>query len=155
MVAKGIHELAEELSKRGFHLTIETAGTIAPEGIACDLASISPKLRHSTPVDGEIEPAWIEKHDDRRFRPEILRAWITHYDFQLKFVWDEDSMEEIDSILENLAPVPAPKVLLMPEGITEKDLRRHEREVIELCKARGFRFCPRLHISLFGNTPGT
>src|SRR6266436_1362968 len=40
MVAKGIHELAQELRHRGKHITIETAATIMPKGIACDLASL-------------------------------------------------------------------------------------------------------------------
>jgi 7-carboxy-7-deazaguanine synthase len=49
MVARGIHSLAEQLRALGKHITIETAGTIPPAGIACDLASISPKLANSTP----------------------------------------------------------------------------------------------------------
>lgn len=48
MVAKGIHDLASRLRELDKHITIETAGTIAPNGIACDLASLSPKLAHST-----------------------------------------------------------------------------------------------------------
>ena len=50
MIAKNIHELANSLRDRGFHITIETAGTVSPDGIACDLASLSPKLAHSTPL---------------------------------------------------------------------------------------------------------
>src|SRR3954467_3471660 len=42
MIAKGIRELAAELKRLNYHITIETAATIAPEGIACDLASLSP-----------------------------------------------------------------------------------------------------------------
>src|SRR5688572_20004036 len=49
MVARGISELAQRLRDDGLHITIETAGTIAPDGIACDLASLSPKLSNSTP----------------------------------------------------------------------------------------------------------
>ena len=52
MVARGIHELAASLRRLGKHITIETAGTVAPGGIACDLASISPKLAYSTPAPG-------------------------------------------------------------------------------------------------------
>src|SRR4051812_11724532 len=39
MIAKGVRELAAELKRLGYHITIETAATIAPDGIACDLAS--------------------------------------------------------------------------------------------------------------------
>src|ERR1035437_6122023 len=40
MVAKGIHDLALALHQRGKHITIETAGTVLPGVIACDLASL-------------------------------------------------------------------------------------------------------------------
>ena len=40
MVAKAIRELASALRGAGYHITIETAGTVPPEGIACDLASL-------------------------------------------------------------------------------------------------------------------
>src|SRR5690606_9472705 len=39
MLAKELPELAAALKCDGYHLTIETAATIAPNGIACDLAS--------------------------------------------------------------------------------------------------------------------
>src|SRR5438067_7497385 len=49
MIAKDIHILAERLRSAGKHITIETAATVLPRGIACDLASLSPKLSNSTP----------------------------------------------------------------------------------------------------------
>ena len=42
MIARDIHALAAGLREAGYHITIETAGTVAPAGIACDLASICP-----------------------------------------------------------------------------------------------------------------
>src|SRR5881394_713852 len=36
MIAKEIRALATELKALGYHLTIETAATVAPAGIACD-----------------------------------------------------------------------------------------------------------------------
>ncbi len=38
MVAKGINELLAGLRAAGKHITIETAGTVMPDGVACDLA---------------------------------------------------------------------------------------------------------------------
>ncbi|MCS7009272.1 MAG: 7-carboxy-7-deazaguanine synthase QueE, partial [Chthoniobacterales bacterium] len=35
MIAKNIHTLAAELHRLGKHITIETAGTIPPDGICC------------------------------------------------------------------------------------------------------------------------
>jgi 7-carboxy-7-deazaguanine synthase len=43
----------------------------------------------------------------------------------------------------------------MPEGIESTTLRHTAKEVAEWCKQYGFRFTPRLHIDLYGNTMGT
>jgi 7-carboxy-7-deazaguanine synthase len=43
----------------------------------------------------------------------------------------------------------------MPEGRTVEELRQRAPQIIEWCKKRGWRYCPRLHIELFGNTRGT
>ncbi len=158
MVARGIHELAGALKERGLHITIETAGTILPGGIACDLASLSPKLTHSTPLPGEIEPGWIERHERRRLQPEVLRAWLDHGgDYQLKFVIStEADLLEIQGLLTTLdCPIPPDRVLLMPEGRTMEELRQRGGWLVEVCRRTGHRFCHRLHIELFGNKRGT
>ncbi len=40
-------ELTQELRALGKHITVETNGTTFREGVACDLISMSPKLKHS------------------------------------------------------------------------------------------------------------
>ena len=156
MVAKGIHALAEKLRAAGRHITIETAGTIAPDGIACDLASLSPKLANSTPIEG-IEPAWRKKHERLRLQPEVIRQWLGGYEFQMKFVVrDERDLPEIETLLREVAsPIPPDRILFMPEGITVETLRQRQGLIVELCKRKGYRYCPRLHIELFGNKRGT
>jgi len=157
MVAKGISELAENLKNLNKHLTIETAATVLPDGVACDLASLSPKLSNSTPRSGEIERGRIEKHDARRLRPDIIDAWMADYDYQLKFVVaSQTDLDEIDDLLGRLKITPmAHKVLLMPEGVTTESLSERDALIVAHCKQRGFRYCRRLHVDLFGNTPGT
>ncbi len=157
MVAKGIRELATALRGAGFHITIETAGTVAPDGIACDLASISPKLANSTPAEGEIDGGWIAKHQRLRRQPDVLRQWIAGYDYQLKFVVaGETDLVEIGGIVGDAgAEVPPHRVLLMPEGTDPSTLHGRDEMVVDLCTRTGYRFCPRLHIDLFGNTRGT
>ena len=156
MIAKGIHTLAGQLRAAGKHITIETAGTIAPDGIACDLASLSPKLANSTPTAG-IDPAWQEKHERLRLQPEVIRQWLGGYEFQLKFVVrDEGDLPEIETLLAEIAlPIPPDRILFMPEGITIDALRQRQELVVDLCKRKGYRYCPRLHIELFGNKRGT
>jgi 7-carboxy-7-deazaguanine synthase len=157
MVARGIHELAARLRASGKHITIETAGTIAPGGIACDLASISPKLANSTPLPGTIEPAWIERHERSRLRPDILREWLGNYSYQLKFVVaSETDLAEIESLLAGTGlAIPPAKVLLMPEGTDPATLDARRAMLVDLCLRKGHRLCDRLHIRLFGNTRGT
>ena len=43
----------------------------------------------------------------------------------------------------------------MPEGVDPDTLRSRYDLLIDLCKENGYRLCHRLHIDLFGNTPGT
>ena len=157
MVARGIKELAAALRAEGLHITIETAGTMPPEGIACDLASLSPKLSTSTPRTGEIEQNWIERHEQTRLKPEVLRAWLEAGNYQLKFVYTQPSdLIEIDTLIESIGiPVPAAKILLMPEGTDETHIAARQMELVSLCTKRGNRYCDRLHIRLFGNTKGT
>lgn len=158
MIAKGIHELAAGLKEKGIHITIETAGTVAPGGIACDLASLSPKLKNSTPSEDQGGAAWVERHEKRRLQPDVLSAWMQDYDYQLKFVVSEPGdLEEIDQLRNLLLDTPlAPwKIQLMPEGTDTETLNARRDWIIEACLERGFRFCQRLHIELFGNTRGT
>lgn len=157
MVAKGVHELMAVLRGRGQHLTIETAATIPPEGIACDLASLSPKLANSTPLPGEIAPGWIEKHDTLRLQPEVIRAWIDAYPYQLKFVVASASdLGEIEDLLRRIdRDIPPHKVLLMPEGVTAEAIRGRDESLVDVCKERGYRYCNRLHVEIFGNKRGT
>jgi len=156
MVAPGLRELAAELRRQGRHITIETAATIAPEGIACDLASLSPKLRSSGP-DARLDDAWRRKHEALRWQPDVVRAWLDAYPYQLKFVVGAPAdVEEIETLLAGLGrDVPRSKVLLMPEGVTVEALRAKAGWLGELCKARGYRYAPRLHIELYGNQRGT
>lgn len=157
MLAKEIAELAGRLRAGGFHLTMETAGTIPPDGIACDLASISPKLSNSLPAAGTISEAWRARHDEARFQPEVLRQWIDSYPFQLKFVVADDSdLLEIEQLLASIdRPIPPWRVLIMPEGTDVETLRSRAALLANACLRRGYRYCSRLQIELFGNTRGT
>ncbi len=157
MLAKGIEDLARTLKEAGYHITIETAGTIEPDGIACDLASLSPKLADSTPDVEQFGEGWSKRHEESRIQQEVLNAWAVGYSCQFKFVVsDSGDMEEIEKILKAVTPRPEPgRVLLMPEGTDSATLQERSQIVAELCKETGYRFCPRLHIDLYGDTKGT
>lgn len=156
MIAKEIHTLAQEIKRLGYHITIETAATVPPEGIACDLASLSPKLRNSLP-DDRLPRAWSERHDQTRFQPTVWRAWMNHSPYQFKFVIaSPDDLQEMETLLGIVgAPIPRHKILLMPEAISLERLRERAAWLSEQCKTHGYRYAHRLHIELYGNQRGT
>lgn len=156
MIAKELGELAAELRNRGRHITIETAATVAPGDIACDLASLSPKLLNSAP-DPIEHAAWRKRHEATRWQPDVVRAWIDRYPYQFKFVIARpEDVDELEAMLAALKrEIPRHKVLLMPEGTTLEKIRARAAWLGELCKARGYRYAHRLHLELYGNRRGT
>jgi 7-carboxy-7-deazaguanine synthase len=156
MIAKDVRPLAAALRESGRHLTIETAATVAPEGIACDLASLSPKLLNSAP-DPVEHGAWRRKHEATRWNPDVVRAWLDGYACQFKFVVaraeDVDELEHMLGALQR--EIPRHKILLMPEATTLEQMRGRAGWLGEVCKARGYRYAHRLHLELYGNKRGT
>ena len=155
MIAKGLSDLASELRRTGHHITIETAGTIFLDGIACDLASLSPKLKNSTP-DHIIAGPWAARHEERRYHPDVIKAWLKFTKCQLKFVVTApEDIEEIESIIHDVGPMARDHLFLMPEGVDSIVLRERSLWLAEMCLERKYRFAPRLHIDLYGNKRGT
>ncbi|MCC6971926.1 MAG: 7-carboxy-7-deazaguanine synthase QueE [Phycisphaerales bacterium] len=162
MMFDAIEELAAGLRARGLHITIETAGTI-DRSVACDLMSISPKLATSTPSEGdERDPggSWRKLHESRRINLEVLRGLVARYaEHQLKFVVRgggelRNDVREIEQLLASMGGVRPGRVLLMPEGVSVPS-RETQQEIVSVCIERGWRYCPRLHIEIFGNRRGT
>lgn len=156
MIAKDVSTLAREINNTGRHLTIETAATVAPAGIPCDLASLSPKLLNSAP-DSVAHAAWRKKHEATRWQPEVVRAWLDAYTYQFKFVIAQpEDVEEMEHMLSALhRDIPRHKVLLMPEATSVEKMRARAGWLSDLCKARGYRYTHRLHVELYGNRRAT
>ncbi|WP_135535530.1 7-carboxy-7-deazaguanine synthase QueE [Halostella pelagica] len=155
--------LLERLDDAGYHVTVETNGTIYRDA-PIDLASISPKLQNSTPTadrDPKGEGEWAERHEDRRIDTDALADLVETYDFQLKFVVTEASdMPEVNDLVARIrevadAPVRDDDVLLMPEGATRKRLNETRERVAELAMDHGYRYTPRLHVDLWNDAPET
>ena len=109
--------------------------------------SCSPKLS----VSGESREDAI--------KPSVALEYtrVCDSELYLKFVVatqdDFDEVEEIVSAYQD-AGVQCP-VYLMPMGGCSEEYTLNVKEVAEACLQRGWRFTPRLHISLFGNAWGT
>jgi 7-carboxy-7-deazaguanine synthase len=150
-----VGELCAAVKEAGLHLTIETAATVF-HPVNLDLASLSPKLSNSTPHERE-GGRFAEMHERQRLNVPVIQRFIDSSPaFQLKFVIsDEGDLLEIDELLSRLTRWKPADVLLMPEGINAAVLQDRVGWVSEICKRTGYRFCPRLHVMLYGNKRGT
>ena len=109
--------------------------------------SCSPKLS----VSGE---SWEDA-----IKPEVARQYadVPGSDTYFKFVVaDQDDVDEVTRAVQLYrdSGVECP-VYLMPLGGRSEEYTLNVQEVADLCMERGWRFSPRLHISLFGNAWGT
>ena len=109
--------------------------------------SCSPKLS----VSGE---PW-----ETAILPDVAREYsrVDGSDIYLKFVVaSNDDFDEVTRAVEAYRNkgVECP-VYLMPLGGRSEEYNLNVKDVAEACMERGWRFTPRLHISLFGNAWGT
>lgn len=162
MLFDAIEALSASLRGLGVHVTVETAGTIDRE-MEIDLVSISPKLSNSTPAAGDPRDpggAWRLRHEERRLKPEVVSSLIRRAreggrDAQLKFVVSGvGDVTEIESLLGMVKGWRPEDVMLMPEGIAPPP-PGSTRWIVDECLKRGWRYCHRLHLDLFGHTRGT
>lgn len=121
------------------------------------IISMSPKLSCSgVPFNRAIKPEIIGSMFDGVRSGSVSNAY-------LKFVVSPDDIDEqiaeIDCILneicnnywEGMRYVDIP-VYLMPEGGTEERYNENMKKIATIAMDKGFRFCPRLHVTLFGNS---
>ena len=109
--------------------------------------SCSPKLS----VSGE---PW-----DTAIKPDVASEYslVTDSDMYFKFVVaTQNDFDEVKKAVDayRSAGVECP-VYLMPLGGRSEEYVLNVKDVAEACMAEGWRFTPRLHISLFGNAWGT
>jgi 7-carboxy-7-deazaguanine synthase len=152
MTDSDLPRLVQELKATGKHITIETSGIAFMPDMPCDLMSISPKLRNSTPADAGLAAV----HEHSRLDIAVLRKLIDEYSYQLKFVVDcEDDLTEINQTLKEIANADSEKVMLMTQAATRDELLAKSPMVAGMCKRTGFAFCQRLQVLLWNNKRGT
>jgi len=149
MMSPKIVGLTKMLKEFDYQITVETSG-IFFQPVACDLMSISPKLRNTLPLDGDL--AIIREHDRERSKPEIVQQLMLRYNYQLKFVVDtKDDLDEIDEYLSYLHGIVPSRILLMPQATDVETMHQKATWIEPFCSSRGYRYCPRMQLVWYGN----
>ena len=149
-----VSELTRQMRELEWHITIETAGTIARD-VSCDLMSISPKLGNSVPRHNGAGK-WADRHNQQRIRPGVIDQLVADYPYQFKFVVDDPSdLEEIQQFLSGHSTIDPDSIWLMPQGTEVAELDHRKSWLEPYCAANGFRFADRMHIRWYGNKRGT
>jgi organic radical activating enzyme len=134
-------QLLKLLKTYRFRIEVETNGTILPISEVVDLVdqfNVSLKLSNSG------------MSKKRRIVDSVIPFFVGNLKTLFKFViMDDADIKEVKTI-QNKFSIPTGKILLMPEGRTEEEIRTHARTVVDMCMHNGYTFCNRLHIWLWG-----
>ena len=124
---------------------LETAGVLAPDPAIVELVTrfnVSPKLASS---GNDLE---------RRYRPDVLRAFVATGRAVFKFVAvDDRDLDEIQTIVDECG-LPRRDVWVMPEGTDAASVVERSRALIDPVLARGWNLTTRLHVLLWGDRRG-
>lgn len=123
-----------------WEIEVETNGTIEPLPLLIQRCqfNVSPKLENS---DNSLK---------LRYKPDVLKVFNGLPKTTFKFVvQSEKDLAEIDQIVSGCELDPS-KIIIMPEGTTQEDIRDHALSVSEQVKQRGWRLLPRLQVMLWG-----
>jgi organic radical activating enzyme len=137
----GAGELLAHLASRWGRVEVETSGLEPPPLEHPRLFYIvSPKLPSAT-------PRWREtwRH---------ARAFLAQANAVFKVVAGDppDPEDALRLVAEH--GLPPGRVMLMPEGVTDAEVRAHAVGLADLCKRHGFTLSPRLHVWLWGAKRG-
>lgn len=137
----GLVTLLEQALERWPRVEVETSGVAPPPMSHARLFyNVSPKLPTAT-------PRWSDTW-------RAAAAWSAepHSTFKI-VVGDPPDPEDAMRLIAEHA-LPAERVMLMPEGLTDERVRAHAIQLAELCRRSGFRMSPRLHLWLWGAKRG-
>jgi 7-carboxy-7-deazaguanine synthase len=140
------------LKDKGYHITLETNGTIIKKNIKVDLISISPKLSNSNPDFADNQQ--LSSYNQKRLNLDIIKYYMTKYDYQIKFVVKkEDDFKEINEIifkLKDISIFDEENILVMPLASSRKQLFMIQQRVVNWCLKYNYRYCNRLQLQVWG-----
>ena len=144
--------VVNEFVHNAYKVTIETNGTFYIPKMNNAFMSISPKLKNSyAQPEDSIE---AKMHKSKNIWEHTTSQWMKTNDYQLKFVYN--TMADVEEVLDiqKRLQVPQKKIYMMPQGITQEQLKQKEKELFQICLNNGWNYTPRMHIDIFGNKRG-
>jgi len=141
---KSSADLIDVLVENGYYVTVETNGTICRPTKA-QFISFSPKLESSNTA------SWKAK---RLVHRSMQMFFDLMKDYQMKFVMNDP--EDLGEILDfqKKYDIPDNKIWIMPQGITDEQIKERADWIVEICKQLGWNFSMRQHIWLYGSKKG-
>jgi len=141
------------------NVTFETNGTQSVKSELVDYFNLQSQDMHVTWSTSPKLTISGETTEDALI-PEALKTMneVENSFLYNKFVVrDIEDFTEVDMFVDayKKAGVVLDSVFCMPEGATLEQQTLTEKDVAEACMQTGYKFSPRLHISLFGNAWGT
>ncbi len=139
--APGLVPLLERALGVWPRVEVETSGVAPPPLSHARLHwNVSPQLPSAPP---QWERTWA-----------YLAAWRAEPNAVFKIVVGDDP--DADDAVREIARhvLPASRVMLMPEGYTDRVLRERSIALADLCKRHGWRLSPRLHVWMWGARRG-
>jgi 7-carboxy-7-deazaguanine synthase len=134
-------ELLDDALARWSRVEVETSGVAPPARSHPRLFyNVSPKLPSATP---RWERTWAH-----------AQAWLAEPRATFKIVVGDDP--DLADALRLIAAhaLPAARIMLMPEGLTDEVVRSRATRLAEACTRHGFRLSPRLHVWMWGAKRG-
>lgn len=137
----GLAALLERASASWPRVEVETSGIAPPPHRHERLFwNVSPKLPSAT---GRWEETWAH-----------AARWVAEPNAGFKIVvGDAPDPDDARALIERHG-LPAERVMLMPEGLTDEAVRRHAADLAPLCLRHGWRLSPRLHVWMWGARRG-
>jgi organic radical activating enzyme len=137
----GLAALLEEGLARWERVEVETSGLEPPPSSHPRLHyNVSPKLPSATP---RWRSTWAH-----------VTRWLAEPRATFKLVvGDDPDLDDATGLVHEHA-IPAERVMLMPQGITDAELRSRAPRLADACRAHGWRLSPRLHIWMWGARRG-
>lgn len=154
---KSYVDLFKEIKDRKMNLkyvTFETNGTQRPEQILIDYIKNKRNIEFTISCSVKLSCSGEDVKD--RIKIEAIRAWEDlfwvdnmYYKFVVNRKNDFDEIVDIVKAVDIEIPV-----YVMPVGGTTESYEINEKWVAKEALKRGYRFSPRLHIKLYGNSWG-